>query len=190
MADERVVPGTTSVHNVQKHIARYNLALEYCVGKDVIDIACGSGYGTYMLSWVADWVRGYDIDEESIDRARSTYHGKKHSFEVADLSTIDVKPADTVVCFETIEHLKDLENTKQQLLRLAKTGGHLVYSLPLNEQEGFNEHHFHTFTEQEAFDLFSDQEVVFASVQMGVNFNPPKIYGNQFSYFVGVVKKL
>ncbi len=41
MTEERVTPGKTSVSNVCKHIARYNLAQYYTQGKKVLDAACG-----------------------------------------------------------------------------------------------------------------------------------------------------
>jgi len=36
-----------------EHLHRYLLAREWCRGKDVLDVASGEGYGTWMLAQVA-----------------------------------------------------------------------------------------------------------------------------------------
>lgn len=47
---ERLVPETeTRAHVIREHVARYDFAARYVKGKNVLDVACGSGYGAAML---------------------------------------------------------------------------------------------------------------------------------------------
>ena len=52
-ADERVIPGISNTFNLQKHIARYNFVLSEVKDKSVLDLACGTGYGSFLMSLVA-----------------------------------------------------------------------------------------------------------------------------------------
>lgn len=189
MADERVIPGKTHISNVQKHIARYNLALQYCPGVEVMDLACGSGYGTHLISKIAKWTYGYDIDSETVDYARSTYQGKNISFDVSDFYDVD-KKVDTIVCFETIEHLEDLKKAQNKLLESLKPGGILIFSVPLNEEVGFNEHHKHLFTIKTARELFPTMIPMGELLQIGVNFFAvDENWDKPRTYYISVKKK-
>ena len=51
-----------------EHFARYLFASGLCAGKRVLDIACGSGYGAYILKIMgAAEVIGVDASAEAID---------------------------------------------------------------------------------------------------------------------------
>ena len=50
-------------------MTRYNLAKEYSINKDIIEIACGSGTGLGYLSEFAKTVVGGDIDQELLEIA-------------------------------------------------------------------------------------------------------------------------
>ena len=50
MIEERLIPEQGCNEQViRQHIARYEFASELVVGKTVLDVACGSGYGSVML---------------------------------------------------------------------------------------------------------------------------------------------
>ena len=49
-----------------EHIHRYLLARELARGRNVLDIACGEGYGSNLLAGVASSVIGVDIAAETI----------------------------------------------------------------------------------------------------------------------------
>ena len=49
-----------------EHFHRYAMTLELARGGDVLDIACGEGYGTAALSLVAKSAVGVDNDGETI----------------------------------------------------------------------------------------------------------------------------
>src|SRR5262249_58306391 len=68
---ERYVPevGDQIQH---EHFHRYLFALEFCRGKDVVDVGCGEGYGTALIGTVASTIVGVDSSSELISHADST----------------------------------------------------------------------------------------------------------------------
>lgn len=193
MSDERVVPGKTHVFNVMKHLVRYTLALQYADGKRVVDAACGSGYGTHLLGQVAQEVVGWDIDQKTIDYAREQYGRKNTAFYVANLEHLPSlsliggqKTYDTLVCFETLEHLQDPQGFLRRMKSHVK--GHIVASVPLNEPDGFNEHHVHRYNLQSAQTLFTDFRKTGECIQHDITFfeitSPVK--DQLFSYYIFV----
>lgn len=123
----------------ERHKQRYNFARDYCNNKNVLDIACGCGYGSYILSEQASKVTGLDCSEEAIDYANKYYSSQNSSFHQFNLLEDDCKHLlnkfDIVVSFETIEHL-DLEvfSTCRKLLSFLKTDGLLICSHPHMQQ--------------------------------------------------------
>lgn len=56
-----------------EHTHRYLLASELARGADVLDIACGEGYGSFMLAETAKSVTGVDICQAVVARAQEKY---------------------------------------------------------------------------------------------------------------------
>jgi len=129
------------------HRDRYEIAKKYCVDKDVLDIACGCGYGSSMLSEVAKTVTGFDISDHAVAYAKKHWQKDNISYDTADLSKelkLD-KKFDTVVSFETIEHIdQPIKETLLKLLSCVKPGGHFICSFPLNERPEINSYHVHS----------------------------------------------
>lgn len=106
---ERVTPWTKSMRLrpdvVQDHIARYNWALPWVNGRTVVDLGCGTGYGSFLMSFLAETVIGLDVDRESIEFAQKHFAGVE--FLVCDLESGSELPgADVYVAFELLEHLR------------------------------------------------------------------------------------
>lgn len=195
MSEERVVPGKTNTQNTAKHIARYNLALTAVDGKTVLDAACGSGYGTRILSMVAKDVVGWDIDSKTIDYALKNYSAENNRFYVQDLNNIEknnlrekgiVGSFDSVVSFETLEHLENPTKTLNEFKKIMIPGGVLIASVPLNEKDGQNEFHKHTYTLATARNLFSSFRSEAELIQKGLSFYPaqPQFATEPFSYYI------
>ena len=49
-----------------EHLHRYAFAQDFVIGKIVLDVACGEGYGANFLANYAQRVIGCDIDEKTI----------------------------------------------------------------------------------------------------------------------------
>jgi 2-polyprenyl-3-methyl-5-hydroxy-6-metoxy-1,4-benzoquinol methylase len=128
---ERLIP---SVHGFIKseHLHRYALAGEFSENKIVLDVACGEGYGTKLISKSAKLIWGLDIDEESIINAKNKYQASNLNYEFGDIDNMpfDDKKFDLVICFETIEHVKNYHNTLNEIKRVIKDDGILIMSTP------------------------------------------------------------
>lgn len=127
---ERVTIGQYDDDVEREHIARYEFAKQFCAGKTVADIACGTGYGSEILRAVAKEVMGYD---------KELLCGNC----VIDLDEADWEEQyDVVVSFETIEHLSD---PVRFLNNIRRTSHVAVISTPLNDVAD-NPYHKHRWS--------------------------------------------
>jgi ubiquinone/menaquinone biosynthesis C-methylase UbiE len=130
---ERVVEGKTPDRIWVDHVARYEFAANYVKGKTVLDIACGTGYGSKILiEKNAEKVFGIDLSKESIDFAAENYTGDGLKFMVGDIYEIDFPDNyfDIIVSFETIEHVNDNQKAFSELSRVLNPEGKLIISSP------------------------------------------------------------
>jgi SAM-dependent methyltransferase len=129
---ERIVPDDTEPGIVALHEKRYTFALPWCRGRDVLDVACGVGYGSALLADVAARVVGGDVDEASIAYARGRYDVPNVEFRVLDAMALPFPDAsfDTVCSFETIEHLPDRERYLREVGRVLRPNGTYLVSTP------------------------------------------------------------
>src|SRR4051812_25857571 len=104
---ERFVPELMAAKISYEHWHRYIFARRFCIGKKVLDVACGEGYGTAYLASFAQYITGVDISEESIQHATTKYKGPKSEFVQSDVAQMPLNNVsfDTIVSFETLEHL-------------------------------------------------------------------------------------
>jgi GT2 family glycosyltransferase len=128
---ERFVPeveGDIKLEHVHRYLAVRHLAR----GKRVLDIACGEGYGSKILSAEAVSVVGVDVDEASVIHAAATYTDANIKFLHGDIVAIPLADAsvDLVVSFETLEHLTDHRMMMREIKRVLAQGGVLVVSSP------------------------------------------------------------
>ncbi|WP_321947699.1 glycosyltransferase [Paraburkholderia sp. J10-1] len=152
---ERFVPEQTG--NIElEHVHRYLCAAELCEGKNVLDIACGEGYGASLLARNAASVIGVDIAREAIDHASRQHAGANLEYRVGSAEKIPVADAsiDVVVSFETIEHHDQQNEMMAELRRVMRPGGVLVMSSPdrvvYSELPGFhNPYHVKELTREE-----------------------------------------
>lgn len=135
--------------------ARYHFAKTITKNKSVIDIACGTGYGSAILADEANSVIGVDISPISIAYANKHYKKEKINFIIDDFFSCQQK-ADVAISFETIEHLKsDLNKTVNHLLLLANEL--VICSVPYEEEAGHNRHHFHFKINENNFNFLNNK---------------------------------
>ena len=130
---ERVIPGRVQYELWQEHINRYFFALKFVSGKIVLDVACGTGYGTELISKTAGLAIGVDISREAITYAKE--HFGKHpntAFVLSDACNLPFQGIifDTVVSFETIEHLAHSDLFLHEISCVLKTNGTIIVSTP------------------------------------------------------------
>jgi len=105
--ERQVAPTLAGIR--RDHVARYEwAALKLKQPGKVIDVACGVGYGTFVLASCGYWVRGLDLDREALEYARKHYaHHRAEYRQFNAAKPVKLDTADAAVCFETIEHLED-----------------------------------------------------------------------------------
>src|SRR5580693_4504241 len=86
---ERLVPSLTG-DIVLEHLHRYLFAMELAAGKDVLDIACGEGYGGNLLAIRARSVTGVDISMETVQHARTKYSRSNLTFLQGSCTAIPI----------------------------------------------------------------------------------------------------
>jgi len=128
---ERLVTQITNETMIE-HLHRYALAMELAKEKRVLDIASGEGYGSNLLSVVAESVVGVDISEEAIKHAKAKYVRKNLLYMNGSASSIPLESNqfDLVVSFETIEHHEKHNEMIQEIKRVLKPNGVLIISSP------------------------------------------------------------
>ena len=141
---ERYVPGTRGEIWIE-HWHRYHFARRWVAGRDVLDVACGEGYGSALLARDAARVVGVDVSVEAIEHARTAYASVPNaSFECASCTKLPLADAsvDVAVTFETIEHIEGQEVFIAELARVLRPSGLLVLSCPnrleYSDKRGFD----------------------------------------------------
>src|SRR6267143_674405 len=98
---ERIVPGKTGEALFREHEERYVFAGQHVSGKDVLDVACGTGVGTSFLRGAgARRVWGLDIDPDAIAFAKARYGDCEFAESDATDLCLPDSSIDVVVSFE------------------------------------------------------------------------------------------
>ena len=129
---ERYVP-TEAGEIRHEHLHRYAWCVRLVEGKDVLDIACGEGYGSAMLARRARSVKGVDIADDAVAHASAAYRDISNlAFMQGDAAQIplDDNSVDAVVSFETIEHHDRHREMLSEIRRVLRPDGLLVISSP------------------------------------------------------------
>ena len=129
---ERYVP-TEAGEIRHEHLHRYAWCARLVEGKDVLDIACGEGYGSAMLARRARSVKGVDIASDAVAHASATYqdiHGLEFMQGNAAEIPLGDNSVDVVVSFETIEHHDRHREMLSEIRRVLRPDGLLVISSP------------------------------------------------------------
>lgn len=131
---ERWVKGFIGEATENAHLDRYIFVSNFVQGKCVLDIACGSGYGTFMISTLgkAKKVVGVDLDENAVKYGNLKYPKNNIERIVGDATTfINEEKFDCIVSFETIEHIPDYMKLVENLYHNLKDNGELYISTPI-----------------------------------------------------------
>ncbi len=120
---------------------RYHFAAQFCEGKDVLEVACGAGFGLGYLARTARRVVGGDIDENNLTYARRACEDIDN-VEVLRLDAeelpLDDDTFDTLLICEAIYYLPDVERFFAECRRVLRPGGRLVVVTVNCQWEGFN----------------------------------------------------
>lgn len=143
-----------------KHWPRMIMRYKKCIqltnftGGKWLDIACGSGYGTELISEVADYVTGFDIDTKTIKYAKK-HHKIRQNIEfinqdILNPSVLENSSFDVIISVETIEHLNDAKPFLNRIYQLLKIGGIFIVTTPESQFGGgknpYNKFHLNEYT--------------------------------------------
>ncbi len=91
----------------------------------VLEIGCGEGYGTNILSQQVSNIIGLDVCEDTIGYASEKYKSNNLLFEKYDGIKLPYpdETFDVVISFQVIEHIPDDLNYISEIYRVLKKGG-------------------------------------------------------------------
>jgi ubiquinone/menaquinone biosynthesis C-methylase UbiE len=179
--------------------------------KVVLDIACGEGYGSYILANNSKSVIGMDIDSSSITHANNKYNAKNLEYKQGSCLSIplDDKSVDVIVSFETLEHLAEHDTMLSEFNRVLKNDGIVVISTPdkkyYSDATGFtNEFHVKELYKDEFKSLLDahwnqqiwySQDLSFNSIMEkvetnGSNYSSDILNGNDFIKDKNIIKPM
>ena len=149
-------------HAIKKDIIVHE---KFSVKKTIVDVGCGTGIGSNILSQEAKFVWGIDKSEESINFAKQMFEREKMpqiTFDVVDINTFprETMKFGAVVMIEVLEHIKDYQLALDFIKkRLCKEDTKVYISSPnrnspeLQKDTPENKYHCKEFTAAEFYDI-------------------------------------
>lgn len=124
--------GSVSGQIAIEHYHRYLFARSFCLGKDVLDVASGEGYGSAQLAQVARSVIGIEYAASTTRLAHRNFPRPNLCFVGGDARRLPLADAsvDVVVSFETIEHFAGQEAFVAEVRRVLRPDGCFIVSTP------------------------------------------------------------
>lgn len=127
----------------KSHYKRYEFAQTLLNSSDICgDFACGTGYGSVMLSQKSFSVFGGDINSRVIKKIKKRYL-KFNNINFVEINLLKLNyenKFDKIISFETIEHFKeaDILNLFKVFNKNLKSGGQLIFSVPYMQERSEN----------------------------------------------------
>lgn len=128
-----------SQEQVDRMVHRYAWAGRICAGKDVVEVACGSGQGLGHLASVARSVRAGDVSPDLVATARRI-HGDAFPIEQLDAHQLPYPDgsADVVLLFEALYYLRDPDRFLEECARVLRPGGKVLVATANKDLWDFN----------------------------------------------------
>jgi 2-polyprenyl-3-methyl-5-hydroxy-6-metoxy-1,4-benzoquinol methylase len=113
---------------------RYEFCNKYIMDKVILDIPCGTGWGTSLLK-NAKMIYAVDIAPEAIEYATEHFRMKNVVYELGDMLSLrfDSGFFDAIVCLEGFEHVPRETGLKflDEASRTLKKDGLLIMTVPI-----------------------------------------------------------
>lgn len=167
------------------HCADYKKAQFVINKKNVLDIGCNSGYGTYILSKSCNKIVGVDVSKNAIDVAKQKYKKNNLNFQVIDGEKLPFgdNVFDIITSFQVLEHVADYDNYFKEILRVLKPRGVLLLTTPNAEirvkpgMKPWNRFHVHEFRSDELSDIL---QKYFSSTSVFGQFATSDVYSIEY----------
>ncbi len=128
---ERFIPGHGGEALGLEHEHRYEFVRRYSSGRRVLDLGCGHGYGSAILSAAgATAVVAADVAIEAVNRTVRGAPAVRGLVTSAMQLPIRSESFDLVVCMEVIEHVADPSSLVREARRVLGGDGIFVVSTP------------------------------------------------------------
>jgi ubiquinone/menaquinone biosynthesis C-methylase UbiE len=144
-----------SGEQLQRMVHRYRWAANHCTGKDVVEVACGSGQGLGMLGAVAKTLEAGDYSKEVLAVPRAHYRNRYRlaEFDAQTLPYAD-RSKDAIVMFEAIYYVPDAARFAAECKRVLRPGGQVLVATANKDLSDFNpspySHRYYGVVELEA----------------------------------------
>ncbi len=130
LTGERTLPDVPEENYwYRRHLAVYEWIGARTVGRRVVDMACGEGYGSEVLARAAASVVGVDANPEAHEHARLRYPRQNLRF-ARDLVERFAEPCDAVVFLQTIEHVQNPDEILEHFRAMLAPGGVAYVTTP------------------------------------------------------------
>lgn len=150
----------------QDHVERYKVALKFICPEDrVLDAACGTGYGAYLIAKEVKpkHITAIDRSAEAIAQGKEYFYDRKISYLVQDINGLNEFPDeafDVICALEILEHLEKESAFLETLYKLLTRNGVLIISTPNQDVLPFAKEQFpfHTrhYTSEEFIRLLEE----------------------------------
>jgi len=118
---------------------RYYWAGQYCSGKDVVEVACGTGQGLGYLSGIARSIEAGDYSEKILSIA-SRHYGDRiilRQFDAQDMPFED-RSKDVIIIFEALYYIPDADRFVKECARVLRPGGKVLVANANKDLFDFN----------------------------------------------------
>jgi len=117
-------------NNYINHLRAYQYVKQFTMGKQVLDIGCGVGYGTSLLGSTAARCVGIDISQKAINEAYRLYPASE--FLLMDAENMSFPPGsfDVTISTENFEHLPNQAKHVEALARVVRKDGFCFIATP------------------------------------------------------------
>jgi SAM-dependent methyltransferase len=128
-----------SREQIQRLCNRYYWAGEFCVNRDVLEVACGTGPGLGYLAGLAKTVTAGDYSQDIVDIARRHY-GNRFEINQFDAQQMPFAGAtfDAIIIFEAIYYIPSAERFLREVRRILRPGGVLLIVTANKDLYDFN----------------------------------------------------
>jgi len=134
---ERVIPEESRTGFARVNLVRHRVAHLYVIrrlggSRRVLDVGCGTGYGSAMVASHAGEVVGIDSSEEAVARAKARHRLDNLKFVAMPATDVNFpdESFDAAYSIQVMEHIEEVELHLSEVVRVLRPGGRFVVATP------------------------------------------------------------
>jgi ubiquinone/menaquinone biosynthesis C-methylase UbiE len=128
-----------SAEQLERMAHRYGWAAGFCQGKDVVEVACGSGQGLGLLQKVSRSLEAGDYSPDILQIAKAHY-GNRFPLVQLDAQSLPYPDAskDVIIMFEALYYIPDAAKFARECRRVLRPGGQVLIATANKDLWDFN----------------------------------------------------